>query len=79
MASSPKDPALGGMMPEVQSPRKRDYARERLIKKVRLMEEVRRALVIVVDLEIKDTDDKARLFHFRRGMDFVLVRLRELI
>jgi len=57
--------------------RKRNYNREAALETIRYVDHVQRGMYEIVGEEIKDDQDKERLIHFRRGMNFVLRVLRE--
>ena len=57
--------------------RKRNLRREAALETIRYVEGVRQEMWHVMEDEVKNEEDKARLIHFSRGMNFVLRVLRE--
>ena len=57
--------------------RKRNLRREAALETIRYVEGVRQGMWHVMEDEVKNEEDKARLIHFSRGMNFVLKVLRE--
>jgi len=61
----------------MEKSRNRNYKREAALETIRYVEGVKGGLYEVLGDEVLTAEDKTRLHHFRRGMNFVLKTLRE--